>query len=156
VTLVCFDTNFLIWGVKRQATPGQEGNVAKAAYLLDLLDKQDKQILIPSIVLGEALAALPLEQHAMFIDLIQRTFILAPYDAAASAHYARMWQRRARDTGYTRSETKADYMITAIAVANGCEIIFSNDSGLRRFAAEHIPVLGIEEIGVPPEQGQLF
>jgi rRNA-processing protein FCF1 len=47
-------------------------------------------------------------------------------------------------------------MITAIAVANGCDVIYSNDEGLRRFAADHIPVTGVEEIDVPPEQGQLF
>lgn len=156
MTLVCFDTNFLIWGVKQQATPGQERNIAKAVYLLELLDKQDKQILLPSIVLGEVLAALPPEQHAKFMDLVQQSFIVAPYDAAAAVHYARLWQRRTRDTSHTRNETKADYMITAIAVANGCEIIYSNDVGLRKFAAEHIPVIGIEEIDVPPEQGQLF
>ena len=30
MSLVCFDSNFVIWSVKQQATPGQEGNIAKA------------------------------------------------------------------------------------------------------------------------------
>jgi rRNA-processing protein FCF1 len=156
VSLVCFDTNFLIWGVKQQATPGQELNIVRVTHLLETLESQDKQILIPSIVLGEVLASLPFDQHALFVDQIQRSFILAPYDASAAAQYARMWQKRVKDSSFTRNETKADYMITAVAVANKCETIYSNDEGLRRFASEHIAVIGIDEITLPPEQGQLF
>lgn len=156
MSLVCFDTNFVIWGIKRQATAGQDGNIAKAVYLLQQLEQQDKQILIPTIVLGEVLASLPVEQHASFVMLIRRSFILAPYDAAAASHFARMWQKRAKDSSHSRSETKADYMIAAVAMANQCESIYSNDDGLRKFASDHIPVIGIEEISIPPEQGALF
>ena len=88
--------------------------------------------------------------------MMQQHFIVAPYDSVAAVQFACMWQGRARDMAHTRDETKADYMIAAIAVANGREVIYSNDNGLRRFAAEHIRVIGIEEITLPPEQGQLF
>lgn len=156
VSLVCFDTNFVVWGIKRQASAGQESNIPKAVYLLQQLEQQDKQILIPTIVLGEALASLSVEQHASFVSLIQRSFILAPYDAAAAVHYARMWQHRMKNSSHSRNETKADYMIAAIALANRCEAIYSNDGGLRKFASDYIAVIGIEEISVPPEQGALF
>jgi predicted nucleic acid-binding protein len=156
VSLVCFDSNFVVWGVKRQATPGQEDNINKAVFLLDQLGGEDKQVVIPSIVLGEVLASFPPDLQPEFVAIMEQNFIVAPYDSVAAVQYARMWQNRARDTTHTRDETKADYMIAAIAVANGCEAIYSNDSGLRRFASEHIQVIGIEELTLPPEQGRLF
>ncbi len=146
MSLVCFDTNFVIWGVKKQAAVSQGNNIAKVAYLLETLEQQNKQILIPSIVLGEVLASLPADQQLSFVALIRQSFIFAPYDAGAAVQYAQMWQKRARDTGYTRNETKADYMIAAIAVANRCDAIYSNDEGLRKFASAYIAVIRIEEI----------
>lgn len=160
MSLVCFDSNFVVWGVKRQATPGQEDNINKAVFLLDQLGGEDKQVVIPSIVLGEVLASFPPELQSAFVAMLEQNFIVAPYDSVAAVQYARMWQNRAqnraRDTAHTRDETKADYMIAAIAVVNGCEAIYSNATGLRRFASEHIRVIGIEDITLPPEQGRLF
>jgi hypothetical protein len=35
MTLVCFDTHIIIWGVKGQATSGQEDKIDKAKYLIN-------------------------------------------------------------------------------------------------------------------------
>jgi PIN domain nuclease of toxin-antitoxin system len=32
--LVCFDTHIIIWGIKQQATAGQEANIDKAKNLI--------------------------------------------------------------------------------------------------------------------------
>ncbi len=119
MSLVCFDSNFVVWGAKREATPGQENKIDKAVLLLEQLEGQDKQIVVPSIVLGEVLASLPPALQPPFVAMMQQHFIVAPYDSVAAVQFACMWQGRARDMAHTRDETKADYMIAAIAVANG-------------------------------------
>ena len=75
MTLVCFDSNFVIWGVKQEATPGQEQNIAKVVHLLAWLGEQNRQILVPSIVVGEVLASLPPAAHSVFISLMETNFI---------------------------------------------------------------------------------
>ena len=54
MSLVCFDSNFVVWGAKREATPGQEDKIDKAVLLLEQLEGQDKQIVVPSIVSGRS------------------------------------------------------------------------------------------------------
>jgi hypothetical protein len=69
VSLVCFDSNFVVWGVKRQATPGQEDNISKAVFLLDQLGGEDKQVVITSEhiqVIGIEEITLPPEQGRLF------------------------------------------------------------------------------------------
>lgn len=39
MNLVCFDTHIIIWGIKKQATPGQEGNIEKAKDLIEMCEK---------------------------------------------------------------------------------------------------------------------
>lgn len=50
--LVCFDTQIIIWGVKRQATPGQEDNIDKAKYLINTCEENGIDIMVPSVVVG--------------------------------------------------------------------------------------------------------
>ncbi|MEM7126267.1 MAG: PIN domain-containing protein [Chloroflexota bacterium] len=119
-------------------------------------EDEDDRILIPSIVLGEVLCGIPDDKQQAFIRQIEKSFVLAPYDARASVRFSRMWKKRERVDGYTRSETKADFMIAAVAVANACKCIYTNDDGLKKFAESSIPVITIEEIPVPPKQTSLF
>lgn len=152
MSLVCFDTNFVIWGVKRQATSGQEDNIRKVGYLLKQLEKQRAQILVPSIVLAEALAPLPSTQYAAFVQMMERMFVIAPFDSRSAVQFARLWQTRLKDTAFTRAEMKADYQIAAIALANGCNTLYTGDEGSCKFAIPHLPVIRIDDITLPPEQ----
>jgi predicted nucleic acid-binding protein len=153
--LVCFDSNFIIWGIKQEATAGQETKIEKAEHVVVQAAKEGKHILIPSVALGEVLSSMPENEREPFVRRISAAFIVVPYDIPAAIHFARMWQTRQANTAYTRNETKADFMIAAIAVANQCECIYSNDDGLCTFATPHIKVLRIEDIVIPPTQPPL-
>ncbi len=37
--LVCLDTHVIIWGIVKQATPGQENMIQKAKNLFEFLDQ---------------------------------------------------------------------------------------------------------------------
>lgn len=55
MNLVCFDTQVLIWGVKREASENQEHMIARTQYLIEQCEEKKYKILIPSIVVGELL-----------------------------------------------------------------------------------------------------
>lgn len=158
MSLVCFDTNFVIWGIKREATKGQESNIERASHVVNECNKNGIQILIPSPVLGELLSALDTQQHGSFIHQIERFFIIVPYDSKAAIQYAHMWKNRSKATGvtFTRSEIKADFMIAAVAVANRCDCIYSDDGPLTTFASPFIAVISTTQIILPASQPPLL
>jgi predicted nucleic acid-binding protein len=156
VPLVCFDSNFIIWGIKQTASAGQEAEIDKATYIVAQAAKTGTRILIPSVALGEVLSSLSSEAQETFVRRVSSSFLVVPYDTAAALQYARMWQARTPNRAYTRGETKADFLIAAIAVAHKCECIYSNDDGLCTFAAPYIKVLALEDIILPPTQAPLF
>ena len=57
--VVCLDTMILIWGVKRESTPGQELKIKNAVAFLKDLEEQGAQIIIPAPVLAEVLTRVP-------------------------------------------------------------------------------------------------
>lgn len=148
--LICVDTQTVIWGVRRVATPGQEDMIPRAVALFRRCEKEGDRIVVPTIVLGELLAAVPVSNQPEFVRLIQRRFLLAPFDAAASLVYGRLWQAHKGDViaqakveikELTRAEIKADHMIAATAVARRCDQLCTSDKGLIRFSQQHIPIL---------------
>lgn len=141
--LVCFDTQIIIWGVKKQATSGQEGNIEKAKYLIAMCEKDGVKIMVPSVVVAELLCALEPKLHGAFSELMHRRFIVPPFDTQAALHFADMWRNKKQirdDSGISRSEMKADFMITATALARGASCIYSEDPGLKKFAQDYIDV----------------
>jgi len=133
MNLVCFDTQIIIWGVKRQATPGQEDNIDKAKCEKDGID-----IMVPSVVVAEILCALEPGLH-----------IVPPFDTQAALHFAEMWRNKKQlkdESGISRAEMKADYMITATAIARGAKCIYSQDAGLKKFAQDYIDVRPLPSI----------
>ncbi|MEM9214632.1 MAG: PIN domain-containing protein [Cyanobacteria bacterium P01_F01_bin.150] len=141
MNLVCFDTQILIWGVKQQATPGQEANIEKARHLIQMCDENNIRVIVPSIVVAELLCNLPKKIHNDFRQLMQNRFIVSPFDTQAALHFANMWQSRSTNRGgISRSEMKADFMIIAIALAHKAECIYSEDDGLTKFAKDYILV----------------
>jgi len=154
--LVCVDTQILIWAIKEEATPGQDGMIPRSKALLKYLSESDKKILIPAVVLGEFLIKMPTESHRTVFNLMQREFVVAQYDAKAALHYARIWRARQGDqvfeslkeSGKTRQELKADRMIVATAVAHEVECIYSHDRGVMAFGKDFVDVQCVPEIPV--------
>ena len=134
MSLICFDNHILIWGIKEQATIGQEDNIANTKRFIEKLPSEDK-VIIPSIVMAEFLLAIPQDLHAAVINLFQRSFIIAPFDAFAASKLALVWQsykkpeiaKQITESQTTRAELRADAMIVATALAQKAECIYSHD-----------------------------
>jgi predicted nucleic acid-binding protein len=147
--LVCFDTQIIIWGVKKQATPGQEDNVDKAKYLISICERDKIEIIVPSVVVAEILCAIDPSLHNAFSELMHRRFIVPPFDTQAALHFAEMWRSKKQikdDSGIKRAEMKADFMIAATAMARGAKCIYSEDLGLKKFAQDYIDIKPLPSI----------
>ena len=154
---VCFDTNFMIWGIRRTASPGQEYCIDRARYVIERCQENGDKIIVPSIVLGELMVPIPDRDRGDFVRFMTAEgFIVMPFDSVAAVHFARMWASRPANTGFSRNEMKADFMIAGIALASGCQKIYSNDAGLVQFASPYLSVLTIDDIAPPPEQTTIF
>lgn len=147
--IVCFDTHIIIWGVRGKATSGQEDKIEKAKYLISKCDKDGIKIMVPSVVVAEVLCALEPRLHSAVSELMHRQFIVPPFDTQAALHFAEMWRNKKQlkdESGISRAEMKADYMITAIAIARGAKCIYSEDVGLKKFAQDYIDVKPLPSI----------
>lgn len=160
--LVCFDTHVLIWGVKEQATEGQEHEIVKAKGFLHHLSQKGIRALLPSVVVAEFLTAIPADLHPMVNNLLERSFIIGSFDQRAAAQFAQIWQSQQKlgaveeikvSIGVGREGLKSDCMIVATAITGGASCIYSQDKGLKKFAEGHIRVFEIPEI---LEQSELF
>src|SRR4051794_21508963 len=89
--MISLDSQCIFWGVQRTASPGSEGMIAKAERLLSHLDNQGIRAIVPSMVVWEYLAGLPLERHEASLDVMYRRFIVPTFDLAAAALAGRIW-----------------------------------------------------------------
>lgn len=145
MALVCLDTHILVWGIKHEATPGQEARIPQAAAFFRHLRAEGIGVLLPSIVAAELLIRVPPEEHPHISRYLQKNFIIAPFDLPAAAYYAKLWhyhrvQGTRREEPISRAELKADFFIVSVALARHADLIYSHDTGLRKFAAGHIEV----------------
>jgi predicted nucleic acid-binding protein len=122
---ICLDTQILVWGIRETSTPGQEGNIAYAKRLLDTLRGEGNEIIVPAIVIAEILTALPVEVHAMTMNLFDQAFECAPFDVGCAGRFAEVWQAKKDasivesligDECATKQELKADCLIVATAI----------------------------------------
>jgi predicted nucleic acid-binding protein len=159
--VVCFDNNVMIWGIKEQATPGQEYMIDRTKRFLAHLDKQGDKAMLPAPIVGEFLLNVDDDFHSMTINLLQRSFIIQPFDLQAAALFARIWRKHARretlqelqSAGNVRGKLRVDCMIVAIAAAKGAACIYSHDDGVRKFSSGFIDCFDIPDI---PTQNPLL
>ena len=157
MSLVCFDNHILVWGIKEQATLGQEDMIPRAKALIKHLDEIHDHILIPSVVVAEFLLPIPSEEHALVLNLFNRSFLVASFDTAAASIFAKIWRSKKEQSvidalakgGKTRTELRTDSQIVAIAVSQKAECIYSHDEALKSFAKDYIDV---KEIPFIPQQ----
>jgi predicted nucleic acid-binding protein len=138
--VACLDTNIVIWGIQGRAHPSQGEMVSRSRALIANLRKEKVRVIIPSIVLGEFLIGLPLDEHPRYEQLVRSKFPIIPYDFAASMIFARIWRTKtdeqtiarikAEENPPTRAQLRADLMIIATAISAGCSCIYGHE---RRF-----------------------
>ena len=146
--IVCLDTQTLIWGIKRQASKGQENMILKAEHLIHQLQEQRIEAMIPTLVLAELLMPLEEENYGGFLAQMSKGFIVVPFDTSAAAHFATLWKnwrakhprRQGQARNPTRAEMKTDFMIIATAISRKADCIYSEDNDIATFAEGHIEV----------------
>jgi predicted nucleic acid-binding protein len=147
--LVCVDNHALIWGIREHADNGQEPMISRTKAFFEDCRKNKIMIMVPSIVIGELLTAIEPKHYPMIINLLKSSFQIVPYDAQASALFAKLWRAK-KESGLvddiknelqaTRQELKADCMIVATAIVKNASVIYSHDIKLKKFANGNIEV----------------
>lgn len=153
--VVCLDTNVLIWGIKKEASPGREHMIPRAEAFIQHLTNKKTTMVVPSVVLAELLIKVPPEDHTDFIRLITDGFEVPTFDARVAARFAKIWTEKkdhpdliaAKQAGETtKNIVRADCMVVATALVAGASYVVTNNlRDLRWFADRHIEVLDIPE-----------
>lgn len=151
----CLDTNIIIWAIKEEAKAGQDDMIPRCKQLVKHLRGKNHTLVVPAIVLAEALVRVPANDHPGFIRKIRTGFVIAPFDPAAAGRLAQIWaaykdhphvREAAANQERTRAMMKADCQIIATALAAGATALYTNNT--RDFERFRMPGLEIKEI--PP------
>ena len=81
----CIDNHILIWGIRKEATPGQEPMILRAELFLKYLEDAKTTVIVPSVVIGEFLVKVPVARHQEVQAVLEKRFQIVPYDAVAAA-----------------------------------------------------------------------
>ncbi len=157
MALVCIDNHILVWGIRKTATPGQEGMIERATQLLEELDEKRIRVIVPAPVVAEFLTGTAESEHARVLQTFQEKFILAPFDALAALVTARARRKNLQSglektireelSSVARPQGAVDHMILGIALANKVDLLYTAAAALRKFAEPHITLRGIPTIG---------
>ena len=159
--ILCIDSHIFIWGIKKQATDGQENMIEKAEYLFQWADDNKHKIMIPTVVIAEVLAPEPIELYPYYMDIINKNFIVAQYDLRAATIYAQILNNKignlkikAKQLDIKREVMKIDHLILSCALVNGASFIYTVDKGLIAFSEG---ILETKDLPNPPlKQPDLF
>jgi predicted nucleic acid-binding protein len=140
----CLDNHILIWGIRKEATPGQEPMILRAELFLKYLEKAETVVVVPSVVIGEFLVKVPAEKHQEVQAVLEKRFQIVPYDGAAAACAAKIFQEH-KNSGVSRGSTsrdilKADIQILATAITRKVGRLYTHDGELAKLAEKYLPV----------------
>ena len=143
---VGIDTMVMIWGL--QSKGAKRGNPRqpnlrelqiRAVILLDMLELDHAQIIVPTVMVAELLVGVERQFHGDFLADLQTRFFCPPFDLRARALAAELWQFHKglpKPDQLQRSVLKADVMIIATARATGAGTFYSHDASCRRLAQQ--------------------
>lgn len=134
---VALDTQVLIWGMKDECTPGQEQMKERARILLLELDKDDAQVILPTVSLAELMAPMSDRQSSRFLAEAEERFVCVPFDSRSAYVAAKLWREHRKlptKEQLKRTLLKADCHIIASAYTAGAREFFSHDANCRRLA----------------------
>jgi predicted nucleic acid-binding protein len=147
INKVCIDTHIAVWGIKNQAEPDQIEMIKKARGFFDDLDQKNIQVIIPTVVVAELLVQESFEKQVVFLDVIQKNFIVGILDLQVAMEYARIVGKRhatidkiMESFSVRKDKMKFDHIIVATALLYGASCIYSYDDGVKKFAEGLIEV----------------
>lgn len=151
--MICaLDTQTLIYFLEPKAA--NQELCRRAKLLIDELDAQQAQVLVPTIVVAELLVPIDMNEHGKFLSALTRRFVMPAFDVRA-ASVADLWRRRLTVVEPAkkgdRAIIKADVMIIATAHAAGATTFYSNDTTCRKIAS-----LVMRAQGLPTHSEDMF
>ncbi|SDW18426.1 Predicted nucleic acid-binding protein, contains PIN domain [Hydrobacter penzbergensis] len=162
--LVGIDSHIFIWGIREVATSGQEDKIEKARKLIRWLSDKEYRLLLPTPMLAEILSAVPKEDRIKVSSLIDKKFIVAPFDVPAANKCAELLHNSFKnpeliqyknDHAIPKQKMKYDCMIAAICIVRKVECIYSEDGDLSKFANGELQVKEIPLLSLPGVQTQM-
>jgi predicted nucleic acid-binding protein len=145
---VCLDTMIMIWGIKNECEPEQEEKRIQANAFLQGLNDEKVRVIVPSVVIGEFLCKVSREKYPEVLSLLNRRFIISPFDLKAASKYAEIWKLKhengtvfelKQNNNSTRTCIKADLMIVATAHSADADVIYSEDEDIHKLAEGIVP-----------------
>jgi predicted nucleic acid-binding protein len=157
--LICIDSNVFIWGIKKQASPGQENMLLHAQEFFKWVKQEKHHIILPSIVLAECLQPEPPNVHAEYVETAQDIFQIVNFGIVEALKYAEILNSGSFDEakalmielGTNREKMKLDHLILSSGLANGAKILFTTDGKFKQFAEKHITVETITKFSIQTE-----
>jgi hypothetical protein len=138
---VAFDASFLA-ALTDQATPirpGDDGGESETrdrlAYLIERLDEEDADLVIPTPALAEVLSVAGRDATAVLVELDQQArFRVVPFDQRAAIECGLQIQamlKKRRGDGDAKQALKYDAMILAITLVEQATALYTDDMKLR-------------------------
>lgn len=165
--IIAIDASVLLHLIdpKLPVRPSADGQVPQRCeervnHFIEQCSKNGDRLLIPTPALAEALVGAG-DAGPAWLGILRghRSIRIAPFDEKAAVECSVLAQERGKRCGATtRNKAKFDEQIVAIAVAEQCEWLLSDDQDLYKLAPPHLMVKGVSDLDLPPEdrQGQLF
>ena len=155
--MVCLDTHVIIWGIKEEASPGQENMVQRAKSYIRHQVNQGVNLMIPAPVVAEALIRGEVDDLRTIRTIIESSFFIPAFDSPAAFLAAELERSRGvvellEQGQVPRSHIRIDTQIAAIAITQNADMIISHDRYMRTIAQNRIQVIEIPDI---PEQENL-
>ena len=152
--VICLDSHIYVWGVKGQASEGQEDMIPRAKNFLHLIEENQPLVIVPSVVLFELLMPIAPQDHMQFVGRFRSNFMVVPFDVPAARLAAQVWHTRTDDgviedirknPEASRKAIIADCQIIGTALAHGASCIYSHDKKqMTRLSKGFIDVLEME------------
>lgn len=151
--LVCLDSQIVIWGIKQQATSGQESMVVRAKNFIEWLHKERETVSIPALVLAEVMVKIEEKFRAEFVRGLEKYFPVFPFDNRAGMIYSRIhgdFAGKFKGNKTDRRSLKIDLMILAVALARGASILYTHDKTLLDLSVDGIEISPIPDVPIQP------
>jgi len=148
------DTNIMIWGIKSEASPGQEDRIERAKLLLEQLDERRIRLVLTAHVVAEYLCGFPVELRDDQFRILSEHFPIISFDLKAAGIAAELLHDKENikslqsDYRVSRQVIKADIAIVASAVAANVNYIYSDDGKVRKLASGLIIPEGLPELNI--------
>lgn len=118
----------LQWAVRKI---GPSDKIKHATILFAELERDDAQIILPSIVVAEFIIPVPASARPDVVASLRERFLIEPFDTKDAIMAARLWDygkvNRAMGAPGARLAMRADTLIIATAVGHGATEFYTDD-----------------------------